>query len=113
MVIGALLVTVIVVADPADDVTTLETGAVTVTKVVKVVTTSGMDAVLSNGGNVLVEVAVDDAAVGTDAFADGMVVELLLPSPHSCGIVSTVVTGLQPGRLVKFPETCSGIGSGA
>lgn len=43
-------VTVTVVTDPADVAMMLETGAVTVTNVVRVVTTSGIEAVVSSGG---------------------------------------------------------------
>lgn len=45
-----MAVTVTVVRDPADEVTMLEAGAVTVTNVVRVVTTSGIEAVVSSGG---------------------------------------------------------------
>lgn len=45
-----MAVTVTVVTEPAEEVTILDTGAVTVTKVVRVVTTSGIEAVVSSGG---------------------------------------------------------------
>ena len=55
-------------------------------------------------------VVVDDELA--DAVLEGRMVELP-PNPQSCGTVSTLVTGLQPGRLVKLPVTCSEIGSAA